>query len=76
MSCYLVQKMSCGPLTEIEYFRREPTGRPSSADKRRFTEDARRSFARLRDVPVTEVVPSRLLLVRQNAPGAKAIELE
>lgn len=75
MSFYMVQTMSCGPLTEVQYVRRKEAEQPSRLDLQRFTEHARRNYAALRNVPVAHVVPGKMALRERPIIGIHAIEL-
>ncbi len=76
MSFYMVQTMSCGPLTEVQYVRRNETKQPSRLDLQRFTDHARRNYAALRNVPVAHVVPGKMVLRQGAIVGIRAVELE
>ena len=75
MSYYMVQTMSCGPLTEIQYVGRNEGRRPSTQDLQRFTEQARRNYAASRNVPLSHVVPGRIALRHRTVIGVNAVEL-
>lgn len=76
MSFYMVQTMSCGPLTEVQYVRLRQTGRPSRLDLQRFTEHARRNYAALRNVPLAHVVPGKIALRQHTIIGIHTVELD
>lgn len=75
MAYYLVQTMSCGPLTDVEYVSHKTGGRPSRQDLQRFTELARRNYAALRNVPLAHVVPGKMALRLRTIIGINAVEL-
>ena len=76
MSFYMVQTMSCGPLTEVQYVRRKEAERPSRLDLQRFTEHARRNYAASRNVPLAHVVPGKMALRQGAIIGVRTVELD
>jgi hypothetical protein len=75
MSYYMVQTMSCGPLTEVQYVGRNEGKPPSRQDLQRFTELARRNYAALRNIPLSHVVPGKIALRHRTVIGVNAVEL-
>ncbi|WP_116139748.1 hypothetical protein [Trinickia diaoshuihuensis] len=75
MSFYMVQTMSCGPLTEVQYIGHNDGKQPSEQDLRRFTERARRNYAASRNVPLAHVVPGKIALRHRAVIAINAIEL-